>query len=261
MVASRLIEQTFVDEFHDRIEVLPMLESDVTAKTLGPFIAGELPRPIGISPGYSSNGNLVVLAIASASHVLVVQFHSTKVKRDSGIQEGASNRIKSRVTLGRKLLEEILLCRPVGNIFAFDLGPLALALYMDHNVRIVNGVDLQSACPVKSRLPLHSIKFAVGDKIDIFSDNISAAFDEMGYDPKRMTELAMRAWVSQYLPTVPGMEDRIEKVRKINTMTMADQVSLLCSRLTTYTNLAIYMTRSISISLPSLPVILCVWIR
>jgi len=209
----RTIHQNFVDEDIEPIEILTIHESDLTEEILQPFL-DESTRPIGIAPGYSESGSrLLVLAIAIQAKVLLVEFYSSD----------PSKATKPRDYSGRTMLEEKLFCRPLGNIFAFDLHYLVLSLYHDHGgMRLTNGIDIQSACSVKDRQPLSSITSAVGETATIWEDNIRDAFMDLTYDPKRPSEIALRAWVSQYLPQIAGMDEVFAIAKPIDTRKLAE---------------------------------------
>jgi len=200
------LDQALIDEQTPRIRVQTIREKELSPEIFDDFFASSpQSQSIGLSPAYSS-GSLNTLAVANASNVLLIQFSS-----------GKSNRTR------QKLLEERVLCRPYGNIVAFDLAPLALALFSNHSLRLINGVDIQSSCGAKNRYPITSIKLATGDT-EIFEENIIIAFRDMEYDPERTRELSHRAWISQYVAHMVGMEDRFEKARKVNTVIFTEPV-------------------------------------
>ena len=217
------LDQTFVNEPISRLTVQTIRENELTSDVLDAFFASSPPsQSIGLSPAYSS-GNLNTLAIAVTPSVLLVQFSSKKKDRDAA-KAGSGSQART----GRKLLEERVLCRPYGNVVAFDLAPLALILYSDHGLRLNNGVDIQSCCYPKDRIPLFSIKQAAAD-IELFEDNVISAFRSLEFDQNDQNntrELALRAWVSHYITQLAGMEERFEKAVKVNTMAFSDTVSV-----------------------------------
>jgi regulator of nonsense transcripts 1 len=223
---TRSVQQNFLDEDIEPISVLTVHEMNLTEEHLQPFI-DDSPRPIGIAPAFSESGSrLVVLAIANQSNVLLVEFYSSRPIRDG--RGGKSASPKARDYMGRTLLEDKIFCRPFGDIFAFDFEPIALSLYNDHGgLRLVNGVDIQSACFPKNRQPLASIKLAVGDTVTIYEDNVCDSFENMVYDPKRTTAIALRAWIAQYLPRLDTMEETFANAKRIDTAKLPNVVSLL----------------------------------
>lgn len=220
----RSIHQNFLDEDIEPISVLTVHESQLTEELLQPFI-DDSSRHTGIAPAYAqSDSRLVVLAIANQSKILLVEFYG---KNRDGRGKNAGP-VKHRDHTGRTLLEDKVFCRPFGDIFAFDFEPIALSLYHDHGgLRLINGVDIQSACCQINRQPLASIKFAVGDTSTIFEDNVRDSFENMVYDPERTSEIALRAWISQYLPQLGTMEETFANAKRIDTMKLANVVSLM----------------------------------
>ncbi|KAF7970074.1 hypothetical protein HWV62_25050 [Athelia sp. TMB] len=214
-LTTRHFHQNFFDEDIDPITATTVKLSHLTEELLKPFLDNPC-DPIGIAPAYAQSDNqLVVLAISNASQILLVELFS-KINAERGTFV-PSQRKNSR---GHTLLQDKLLYRPMGSIYAFDFEPLALSLYKDHGgLRLVNGVDLQSACcpEDRDRQPLMSIKAAIGDDTTIYDDNIRDSFENMIYDPKRTPEIANRAWVSQYLARLGTMEAVFAAAKKIDT--------------------------------------------
>jgi hypothetical protein len=212
------IDQTFINEYVRRLDVQRIHETELTDEILDEFLVdvGQY-RSIGLSPTYLS-GDLSLLAIANKYNVLLVKFYTEKTGRGP-----PSITVRPCSTTARQLLEEKVLFLPHARIVAFDLAPLALLLHKEHRIRLMNGVDIQSCCPVKGRRPFTSIKFAAGES-ELFPDNINAAFSDMEHSAGQM-DVALRAWVSQYIPQLAGMEDRFEKAPKINMTAFTDPVS------------------------------------
>jgi len=219
---TRCIHQNLLDEDIEPISVRSIREANLTEEYLRPFLDGP-PQPIGIAAAYSeSDSRLVVLAIANESKVLLVEFYSSKPNRNGG---GKST--KPRDTTGRTLLQDKLFCRPLGDLVAFDFQEIALSLYSDHGgLRLVNGIDIQAACCRGNRQPLASIKLAVGDEVTIYKDNVWDVFENMGYDPKRTSEIALRAWLAQHLLQYSTMEETFAKAKRINTQKLPGMVSV-----------------------------------
>ena len=222
---TRHFHQNFFDEDIEPITATTVKLSHLTEDLLKPFLDNPC-DPIGIAPAYAQSDNqLVVLAISNASQVLLVELFSK-----SGAERGTFVPSQRKNSPGHTLLQDKLLYRPMGNIYAFDFEPLALSLYKDHGgLRLVNGVDMQSACcpEDRDRQPLMSIKAAIGDDTTIYDDNIRDSFENMIYDPKRTPEIANRAWVSQYLARLGTMEAVFAAAKKIDTQKIPGVVSLL----------------------------------
>jgi hypothetical protein len=179
----------------------------------------------------------VAIAIANDLYCLIVQFYSNSGNSATGNgTRGRGHRgkrqeqrpAKDRDLSGRKLLEEIILCREAGDLLAFDFGPLSMSLYCGVDLRVTNGIDIQSAFSAVDRKPLSAIKDAVGDTIRVFDENVINVFQNPIYDPDHdrhcVSDLAMRAWISQYLFTIGNGAETFTKVNKINTKELEPQV-------------------------------------
>jgi regulator of nonsense transcripts 1 len=225
MSPQRFMDQNFIDDDLPRMQVKKIHEKDLSSDHVDGLIASS-PYPdapsIGISPAYYPSGHLALLAIATPTKVLVYGVNDKR--SDAGDPP-------SPISDSRKLLEKVL-CHPNGKVFAFDFAELVLSLYTDLNVHVLNGIDIQSACSVKDRHPVTSIEFAVGDSVPIYKENIASAFQSMEFDLKRVPDVAMRAWVSQYMPQLSGMEDRFEQAPKINTTAFTDHALSFLAKLT-----------------------------
>ncbi|GLB40323.1 putative AAA domain containing protein [Lyophyllum shimeji] len=164
MPPSRLLNlmQTLVDgaEFSlVRIPTTKVLELDITADT---FTAFDHPRPIGLSPGFSSTGKLLALAIADDKQCTIVEFN---VRAAPGYGRNRGGR-DDKPSLHRNLddLQQTILCRPAGELFAFDMAPLSMSLWGDAKLRVTNAVDIQSGLSAVDRKPLTAIKEILGKR-------------------------------------------------------------------------------------------------
>jgi hypothetical protein len=207
------ILQGLIDEDIDPIQVHgPILESALTEDMLEACLTSPQ-STVGISAAYTVKGRLTVLAIANATSVLVVQFQPNRPERESV----------------RKMLEDRLLCREIGELFAFDLAPLVLALFKDHGLRVNNGVDIQSGCHTgPKREPLEAIGNALRDQCDINANRVRTVFDPDNTIWERdnwLADIAQRAWISHYLSQINVMEHEFQEVKRVNTTQFTDEVS------------------------------------
>lgn len=212
----RYIHQNFIDEDIDRIRVETIHEKALTNEIIDDFL-DSAQHPVGVSAAFSeSDHRLVLLAVSCQSKIMLIEFWSNKNP-------------KTRNLSGRELLQSRVLCRPHANLVAFDFKDVALALYRDLGLRVVNGVDIQSAFS-SSRLPLEAVKQAFGDSdVTIHEDNIRDSFERSNtpdQDPKRQSNIGLRAWISQYLAEIGSMEDAISNAKKIDTTSMTAEVSV-----------------------------------
>jgi hypothetical protein len=204
--------QTLIDADTEPIQVRgPVPESSLTDEMLA-LCMGNPDSPIGISSSFAKSRKLTVLAISNATNVLIIQ-----------LQNNAPRNV-------RVLLEHRLLCRDVGDAYAFDLAPLALSLFMDHGLRINNAVDIQSACHTKGkRDPAVAIAHAVGDSVRTNQRNIRAVFtlESQLWDPnKGVPPLVQRAWISYYVSQINEMEHYFQEVKRVHTTKFTEDVSL-----------------------------------
>ena len=184
-------------------------EELLDAKSLADFAHS---RPLGLAPGYSEHGRLVALAISDDENCLVIKFKSARAKSRSGSACPAA------------LLDSVL-CRPAGDIFAFDMGPLALSLYSSLQLQITNAVDIQSAFPMNSRTPLTAITEIAGASNRVDVQAVEDAFRDLIFRDKNYIDLATRAWVSQILATYEDGPKLLGDVPRINIKNIADEVT------------------------------------
>ena len=208
---TRTIYQNLIDDDYDPIVVQEdILESKLTKETFDDLFK-DLPTPrfVGLAPIYTDSGTLTRLAVAVRTKIIVIQFHAKG--------KGAA------AYKGREILSSEVLCNPDVLLLAFSCDKLAIALYHDQNIRVRNAIDVQSACS-KGRQPLAAIAFAAGDDITIMKENIQATFESSTWDSKRVSTLALQAWVAQCLPSFPAMEDRFQAAKRIDTFSKTDAV-------------------------------------
>ncbi|KAF8632282.1 hypothetical protein AX15_002018 [Amanita polypyramis BW_CC] len=178
--------------------------------------------PLGISPGYSDKGRLVALAIADDQNCRIVMFQSGR-------------RTTSR-SAGLAILQEKILCRSPGDLYAFDMAPLTMLLCCDLGLRITNAVDIQSGFSAVDRQPLTAIKKLVGESTTILVDNVEMIFRNPIFNPdsrRHPAELASRAWISQLMATFENGEEVFAKVKRINTKDMSDEQLRIVAKLST----------------------------
>jgi hypothetical protein len=230
--ATQRIEQNLLDTRIGPLEVISILETDLTDEKISSLLVGKPPTDaddvpdvvgpidIGIAGGYTASGTLSTLAVCVLSTIFLIQFRSkTKATNEA-------------VTASRKLLQDSILCRPDVSLFAFDLAPLALALYYDHGLLLESGVDVQSGCTCEDpRNYVEAIQFATASTqvTKIYHDNIRNAFASKVRDvekPETSRTLALRSWLAGYLPTLGDMKERLGEVPKINTKSMPADVSI-----------------------------------
>ncbi|KAH9935246.1 P-loop containing nucleoside triphosphate hydrolase protein [Amylocystis lapponica] len=187
------------------------LTTSTTPQLNGAF-PGSPAKRVGLSPAYASSGHLAAVAIATYREILVIQL--------AGKHNNSSTRN------GRDLLQTMVLCNPDLTLYAFTLGPFATSLYHDHRLRVLNAVDVQTACSGQGRAasmtPLAAVEFVAGDQVPIFKENIEVIFQDHTYEVNRPTPFALRAWLAGYMMSIGDMEERFHAVKRVNTRDMDD---------------------------------------
>lgn len=227
MPPTRTISQNFVDTGGDHkldVTLIKMCDLNKDYADLRAIVERNEGSPLGLSGTFLRNGTLRVLAIADATSVILIDFPGVKNIR----RVNSSN--PSSITPGYDYLRDHVLGRTCGFLYAFDMGPLALALWLTRDLRIKQAIDIQSGGSPKTRAPLATIKFAAQDKV-INEGNITRAFrDFVCKSPKDVadtattTPLAQRAWIAHYVSQLACMEDRLSQVPPIDTVKLPDAV-------------------------------------
>ena len=230
LLAQNILDGSDRDLFTPIETIIVHVLDIVTSDILSVFDHG---GPLGISPGYSADGKLISLAIADDRICRIIEF-STPKKANQRANGKSSTNINP---VALKRLQDHVLCRTAGDIFAFDMGPLAMSLYCDlRGLRVTNAVDIQSAFSAVDRKALTAIKTAFGTTgtIKITEENVTNVFSNPIYDfedKNRVTDLAQRAWVSQYLVRSGNGAEMFEKVPRIDTKKLDPTVSHLVSEI------------------------------
>ncbi|KAJ3739173.1 P-loop containing nucleoside triphosphate hydrolase protein [Lentinula detonsa] len=184
-------------------------------------------QPLGCSVGLDPKDQRIS-ALALIDHTgrcLIVEFSTQLGIRTLNANGGRGSELNFNPERVRDIIQDVL-CQPTG-FYAFDLAPLALALYRDLGIRVMNGVDIQSVFPpIKERkTPIDAITSIVGQDPDIRvdRDRVVSAF-ELVYirnDPRSITRsnLVQRAWISQFLPGFENCPDMFKDVPRIDTTT------------------------------------------
>lgn len=220
----KIIEQNILDFNSPPISVYKFVEKDIDVEELEIALATVLSqdsgsKSFGISGAYSSgkNRSLLILAIALGSNVLLVE-------------------LQQKPNLAaRKLLHDHILYNEDAVTLAFDIGPLAIALYHDRGIKINNGVDIQSCCKDQvedGRKPEVAIKFLFGASTDYIANksNIVRTFDQRSWiwDPSpnssSLSYVAQRAWVASLVSTIPDLQLKLEDVPRVKMLNFTDEV-------------------------------------
>ena len=224
--STRIIHQNLLDAGSDgKLEIILIKMSGLNEDhaDLRTLVERNEGRPLGLSGAFMPHGTLQVLAIADATTVILIDFGGDK-------NNGRANSSNSSLTTqGRDYLCDHVLGRTCGFLYAFDMGPLALALWQSHDLRIKQAIDLQSAGPATTRAPCATIKFASSHRLN--EGNIKRTFDNFicqdpndATNPSTTTPLAQRAWAAHYVAQLVTMEDRLSHIPPVDTTKLSDTV-------------------------------------
>ncbi|KAG1804544.1 uncharacterized protein BJ212DRAFT_891901 [Suillus subaureus] len=188
-------------------------------------------RALGLAGEFAPTGELAMLAIADMSTIIIIEFklNLKKSKGNEHDKRPVTRASKVNNTAAREFLTQNLLRRTTGFLYAFNLAPIALALYQTLGLRIANAIDIQCAGS-KTRAPLTTIKQAVGDRHCIYDANINEVFcndtiiDHLPAAKDGTTSLALRAWIAHYISQLSTMEDRLAQVPPVDTFRLSDEV-------------------------------------
>jgi hypothetical protein len=195
-------------------------------------------RALGLAGAYSSTGVLAMLAVADASTIIIIDFELKKSGDNNHHGRPATPASATDNTAVRQVLTDSLLRRSVGFLYAFDIAPLALALFQTLGLRIANAIDMQCAGPPSTRAPLATAKQAIGDLYHVYDYNVKHIFStdtitehHPGGPPTTnefTTPLALRAWIAHHLSQLASMEERLAQVPPVDTFRLSDLVSHSC---------------------------------
>ncbi|KAG2146163.1 uncharacterized protein EDB93DRAFT_1150045 [Suillus bovinus] len=183
-------------------------------------------RALGLAGGFALTGELAMLAIADASTIFIIEF---ELKKSKGNEHDERPVTPASDTDARVFLTQNLLRRTTGFLYAFDVAPIALALFQTLDLRIANAIDIQCAGSKTTTTPLSIIKQAVGDLHRVLDVNINKIFRDNTIINDRpaikngTTSLALRAWIAHYLSQLSIMEDRLAQVPPVDTFRLSDE--------------------------------------
>ncbi len=195
---------------------------------LKPFMTAQ---PIGVSAAYSKIGYLSALALVTK---ILEGSHEAKGKWGCLIVEfpAAGGRKGDRPVTPNdqddSLLQKVFQ-HQISNIYAFDIAPLAMSLFGDHNLRISNGIDIQSAFPnIVDRNPLKIVHDIVDSRFRVFDENIKSVFrnsDVSDDSENKHNDLILRAWISRTIVDIESASSTFDRVPKVDLAKFPDAVS------------------------------------
>ncbi|SJL09703.1 uncharacterized protein ARMOST_13084 [Armillaria ostoyae] len=203
-----------------RIRQLVVNETEITELMLSIFSTdrdsgAERADPLGISVGYTKEGKLAALAIADEARCCIIEFNwrSPPPTRQEKMD----------------LLQKHVLCRSIGEIYAFDAAQIAMVLWSELGVKVTRAVDIQSALPDSGRKPLSAIQACFGDSdnVRLNEKNIDLAFNDLTYNREEINRMRVdileRAWVSRVLPSHENGISTFSTAKHIDTSGLDEQ--------------------------------------
>ncbi|KIY44153.1 hypothetical protein FISHEDRAFT_78066 [Fistulina hepatica ATCC 64428] len=195
------------------IQTRLLSEDEIDSNLFDVFVDGVR---LGLSAGFSAEDSRIeCLAICSDSTCLIVEFKYPASSRRSEV-------LAATLRPGLEILRDRVLCRDTIMLLAFDLAPLAMALYSDLGIVILNGIDIQSGyLELVDRRPVDVIKDAVGDNSEVRESNVERAFASAARfsasNRQRYIDLTEIAWISQFVGNVGNGFETLDKVKRIDT--------------------------------------------
>ncbi|TFK50015.1 hypothetical protein OE88DRAFT_1661507 [Heliocybe sulcata] len=176
---------------HPDINVIPVHINALTERHIAAFIKSRENDFVGVAGAYGPRCALVAVAFATPTEVLLVRFSSS----EDAAKRQVTRKNRRRSTLD--MLQDALLCHSGMQKLSFNMDRLATSLFLDQRIRLVQGIDIQSAVgPVSCRQDMPLVFKALGGKQTLHASNVAKCFgDEKFVDDSK---LAIRAWASYH---------------------------------------------------------------
>lgn len=215
------VEQNLVKLFIPTIEYRIYKDTELTPEAFDVFKLGQ---SLGLNAAYSaSNGQLVCLAVASSDRAVIIEFFPGEMPP----RPGRNSPTADEAIVGRAILQDAVFTRDAGQTFAFDYGPLAMALYTDLDLRVTNAMDVQSACPDAGRKHVDAAKALLGEG-KVYENLLQRAVDKTTFDAslptkRRCSDLVPLAWLAQFVATYENGATAFTEVKPIDTAKLSSQ--------------------------------------
>ncbi|KAG7451242.1 P-loop containing nucleoside triphosphate hydrolase protein [Guyanagaster necrorhizus] len=199
-------------------------ETRITERTLDIFstergTGAERADPLGISVGYTKEGRLAALAVADKERCCIIEFASPSPPNRQQKME---------------ILEKHVLCRSIGELYAFDAAKLAMVLWSELGVKVTRAIDIQSVFTDADfpsfRKPLSAIQACFGDSDNckLNKKNIDQIFNDLTYNLEEIgrmrVDILERAWISCILPSHENGISAFSTAKPINTSELSGQL-------------------------------------
>jgi regulator of nonsense transcripts 1 len=213
--------QDIFRQSHSSILVTIHQKANLTRAILKKFLETADDGVVGLAPGYGPNCVLSVLAVATSTTVLLVQFTKLNGKKRKKGKNGATQANEL------DLLEELIFCADSCSKFAFQMDILATSLYFDYGLRIRGAVDLLATGTGKDeRHSLAAMMNALGGEGTLNKLRVGTVFsDEKFGKTSRLEDVSLRAWCAWRAATLTNAAQRLNAAPRISTQDLDETVS------------------------------------
>ena len=206
------IQQDIFIDYHPAISVTSCREDVLTLQQLGTFLKTANGH-IGVAPVYDEKCCLSKLAMATACHVLLITFSPNT----------ATTLKKSKKTVVRLALES-LFSHPDVTVYAFKMNYVAVALFLNHGIRLAAGKHLLS---VSTRRQLDGLLETLGERrVALDKTNIINLFRNEESSANLPKTTALQAWAAYQAATMPETCGPVLEIPVINTLAIDPTVCI-----------------------------------
>lgn len=221
MVDPIFITQDIFIKTYPPIEAIHIRELALTDSFINHYFGttNMATRTLGLSGKYGNKSKLSSLAIATDTHVIVIQL-SLDLEKTHKRRQSA-----------RRLLQDRILCSTKIRKLAFDVERLATTLFLDHEYRMNNTVDIQSLFPGDtSRESTITLLASLGGKSTLNTAGVQYTFQQVHKDDRaRNKALTLRAWSACIIASLPRMSALLCHAKPIDTSNIPSSVYSLLS--------------------------------
>ncbi|KAH9838486.1 P-loop containing nucleoside triphosphate hydrolase protein [Rhodofomes roseus] len=168
---------------------------------------------VGVACTQGVKGRLTHLAFATPTHVLCIRMPGPAAT--SKPKKGKQTNTQQR-PIGRDVLRRMLLHSTEHRKFALDMHTLALALYYDYQLTLVEAVDLKSV-QGGDRRALDTLMNLLGGEPKVYKSSVADHFKGRAFAAGGTDNLAMRAWAACQAGSMPHLIAKLKSAALINT--------------------------------------------
>ncbi|TFY60454.1 hypothetical protein EVJ58_g5144 [Rhodofomes roseus] len=208
------LEQTLVRTPPREVLVTEVDESDLVDFNLDTFLAlsGDV---LGVACAQGAKGLLTHISFATPTYILCVRITGlSATTRTAGEQARAQ-----RHSRGRKVLQSMLLHSEEYCKVAFDMHRMALALYHDYQLTIVNAIDLQSVRDDlrTDRQAVETFMSYLGRAQDVNKRAVFDNFKGKAFGEGGVQNAALRAWAACHAGLRSKVSEKLQSATPIDT--------------------------------------------